>query len=85
MHIEVYGKSMCSACDSVTLKLDLLGVPYQYHLADALTSDELSWVISECGSGEIKVPIIFIDGKVVTIDEFNQYFESQRATPTRMD
>lgn len=75
MIIEVYGRPMCDACEYVLHKLDTEGVPYKYFNVEHMSFDEIQYLMNEMAQGTTQVPIIFIEGRKVSINEFNQFFE----------
>lgn len=86
MHIEVYGRPMCDACEVAINILEQNGAPYRYFNIEELSSDEILYLMNEKAPGATQVPIIFIDNRrIYGIHGLLQFFENAEATSRRVD
>lgn len=77
MIIEVYGTSMCDDCEIACNILEAYGVPYQFHNVDFMSPDDLMVLVNERAPNTKRVPIIFIDGRKIELNELNDFFRNK--------
>jgi len=76
MHIEVYGRPMCDACEATINLIERVGVAYNYHNIEQMSSDELTELMTRKSPETRTVPIIFVDGRQLgDINELREFFE----------
>lgn len=69
--IVVYGMPMCSGCQSLKDSLSEQGIPFEYREA----KENRGLLRELVGSFDIELPLVTIDGKMVSVSEIPGYRE----------
>jgi len=84
MHIQIYGRPMCSSCEAAIELVERNGYYFDYNNVDLMRFDEVIRIVEQRKNKENRdLPIIFIDGREVeTLDELREYFERMASKNT---
>lgn len=76
MLIQIYGRSMCESCENITNALEINNIPYEYYNIEYMMIEDVSALISRRIDPNNRIlPIIFIEGRERTLDEFKQFID----------